>query len=276
MPANRTTDRAPAFRIALLSAAVLLAACGQQAAQHTVKEPAATPDMETLPSPADPAHVAVPDAPPAAEGRLETLGHRKAVAPAPALTSQEMIARSVVADMPPHLGYTQVLNTERYAQIRENPLQRVAETPVSTFSLDVDTGSYSNVRRFLASGALPPTDAVRIEELVNYFPYDYPLPRAEHPFGISTEIAPAPWNPEHWLLRAAVRADQVDAARMPPANLVSGNCALQTCPRPPRWRSSGGLRLPDSMTLEDPGNPSGHGHRPTWFRSWNPSRLQRG
>ena len=253
MPANRTTDRAPAFRIALLSAAVLLAACGQQAAQHTVKEPAATPDMATPPAPPDPADGAVPDAPPAAEGRLETLGHRKAVAPAPALTSQEMIARSVVADMPPHLGYTQVLNTERYAQIRENPLQRVAETPVSTFSLDVDTGSYSNVRRFLASGALPPKDAVRVEELVNYFPYDYPLPRGEHPFGVSTELAPAPWNPEHWLLRTAVRAEQVDAARMPPANLVflvdvSGS--MDTPQKLPLLRSALKL-LVDQLRSED-------------------------
>ncbi len=114
----------------------------------------------------------------------------------------------------------EMLNTERYQHRDDNPLHLAAEDPVSTFSLDVDTGSYANVRRFIEAGQLPPTDAVRVEEMINYFPYDYPHAANEHPFGVGTELAPCPWNPAHWLLRVAVRAEDVTAAAMPPANLV--------------------------------------------------------
>jgi len=219
MPTHPQTSRAPAFRIALLSAAVMLAACGQQSAQHGVDE-AAIRDTPAQPSAPTEDATSLPAPPPVAELRASSNVQHKVATPSPAFAAQESVARIVAADAFVNPGYTQPLNTERYAGIRENPLQRVADSPVSTFSLDVDTGSYSNVRRFLANGTLPPKDAVRIEELVNYFPYDYPLPRGEHPFGVSTEIAPAPWNTAHWLLRAAVRADEVSAARMPPANLV--------------------------------------------------------
>jgi Ca-activated chloride channel family protein len=111
-------------------------------------------------------------------------------------------------------------NTERYRHPGDNPIQLVAEQPVSTFSLDVDTGSYSNVRRFLVAGQRPPGDAVRVEEMINYFPYDYPSSDGAHPFGVRSELAPCPWNPQHWLLRVAVRAEDVAAKAMPPANLV--------------------------------------------------------
>ncbi|HEY2773526.1 MAG TPA: VWA domain-containing protein [Candidatus Binatia bacterium] len=111
-------------------------------------------------------------------------------------------------------------NTERYQHIDDNPIKRVADDPVSTFSLDVDTGSYSNVRRFIAGGRRPPQDAVRVEEMINYFPYDYPAGNGKDPFGVRTELAPCPWNGEHWLMRVAVRADDVEARSMPPANLV--------------------------------------------------------
>lgn len=109
---------------------------------------------------------------------------------------------------------------ETYATLTDNPVKRVASEPVSTFSLDVDTGSYSNVRRFLAQGQLPPRDAVRVEELLNYFHYDYPAPTDVHPFAVTTELAAAPWNPERWLLRVGVKAVDVKATAMPPANLV--------------------------------------------------------
>jgi Ca-activated chloride channel family protein len=111
-------------------------------------------------------------------------------------------------------------NTERYQKLEDNPVRLVANDPVSTFSLDVDTGSYSNVRRFLAGGTRPPEDAVRVEELVNYFPYEYPSSSGEHPFGVRTELAPCPWKKDHWLMRVAVRADEVNANAMPPVNLV--------------------------------------------------------
>ncbi|MFM7785256.1 MAG: vWA domain-containing protein, partial [Gammaproteobacteria bacterium] len=220
MNSHRKVARAPAFRIALLASAVLLAACGQRTAQQTPRQGNALPEPDHRT--ALPAAAQVKTLPGSSSAGRRDEGSPPASAPAPAafMVSQDMAVRAAAGEALPGPGYQQATNTERYEEIRENPLQRVAEAPVSTFSLDVDTGSYSNVRRFLANGTLPPKDAVRIEELVNYFPYDYPLPRGEHPFGISTEIAPAPWNPAHWLLRAAVRADEPDAERMPPANLV--------------------------------------------------------
>jgi Ca-activated chloride channel family protein len=111
-------------------------------------------------------------------------------------------------------------SNERYGQISDNPIHRVAEAPVSTFSVDVDTGSYSNVRRLLNGGALPPADAVRVEELINYFPYDYALPRDGRPFAVHTALAPAPWNAQRVLLRVAIKGQDVAQQSLPPANLV--------------------------------------------------------
>lgn len=111
-------------------------------------------------------------------------------------------------------------SNERYGQVNDNPVKRVAEAPVSTFSVDVDTGSYSNVRRMLNAGALPPSDAVRVEELINYFPYDYAQPRDGRPFAVHTQMAPAPWNAERVLLRVAIKGQDVAKQSLPPANLV--------------------------------------------------------
>jgi len=111
-------------------------------------------------------------------------------------------------------------NREQYQKLANNPVHAVAETPVSTFSIDVDTGSYANVRRFLNGGQLPPQDAVRLEELVNYFPYAYPLPKGDVPFGVHTELAATPWNPESRLLRIAIKASELRVDELPPANLV--------------------------------------------------------
>ncbi|MGQ7957463.1 vWA domain-containing protein [Pseudomonas sp. SP16.1] len=116
-------------------------------------------------------------------------------------------------------GYRDVPR-EQYQAYADNPVFAVAETPVSTFSIDVDTGSYANVRRFLNGGQLPPKDAVRLEELVNYFPYAYPLPTSDAPFGVGTELAVTPWNPETRLLRIAIKAVDRSVDELPPANLV--------------------------------------------------------
>ncbi|MFT3806560.1 vWA domain-containing protein [Arenimonas sp.] len=112
-------------------------------------------------------------------------------------------------------------NTEKYEAIEDNPTHRVAETPVSTFSIDVDTGSYSNVRRMLMAGQRPPADAVRAEEMINYFDYGYATPgdRAT-PFRVSTEIAPAPWNSKHQLLQIGIQGYDVPKAQIPASNLV--------------------------------------------------------
>ena len=112
-------------------------------------------------------------------------------------------------------------NTEAYERIDENPFRPVSVAPLSTFSIDVDRASYANVRRFLNQGTLPPKDAVRIEELVNYFPYGDARPAARDvPLRVTTELAAAPWNPSHDLLRIALRARDVDLRRAPPSNLV--------------------------------------------------------
>ncbi len=114
-----------------------------------------------------------------------------------------------------------VANTERYAEHDDNPVKRVAEAPVSTFSIDVDTGSYSNVRRMLRQGVRPPADAVRAEEMINYFDYGHPGPSSlTTPFRVTTEIAPAPWNGKRQLLMIGIKGYDVPKTELPPANLV--------------------------------------------------------
>ncbi len=110
---------------------------------------------------------------------------------------------------------------ENYGHFDDNPVKRVAEAPVSTFSIDVDTGAYSNVRRFLNEGRLPVKDGVRVEEMINYFSYDYPLPTDKsRPFSVTTEIAPTPWNKDSHLLRVGLKGYDIAADKLPPANLV--------------------------------------------------------
>ncbi|MHC8398355.1 vWA domain-containing protein [Pseudomonas sp. MDT1-17] len=109
---------------------------------------------------------------------------------------------------------------EQYQALADNPIHSVAEAPVSTFSADVDTGAYANVRRLLNQGRLPPEGAVRLEEMVNYFPYDYALPTDGSPFGVTTELAPSPWNPHTRLLRIGIKASDRAVAELAPANLV--------------------------------------------------------
>lgn len=110
---------------------------------------------------------------------------------------------------------------EKYQRYNQNPIRRVAEEPVSTFSIDVDTGAYSNMRRYLNLGQLPPADAIRVEELINYFSYDYPQPQsAEIPFSIYTELAPSPWNRKKYLLHIGLQGYDVAKDSLPPVNLV--------------------------------------------------------
>ena len=109
---------------------------------------------------------------------------------------------------------------EQYDRIDENPFVSVAAAPRSTFSLDVDRASYANVRRFLHEGQRPPADAVRLEEFVNYFPYHNPDPQGDEALAVTTEVAPAPWRPDHQLVRVALQARRPDPAALPPSNLV--------------------------------------------------------
>ncbi len=113
------------------------------------------------------------------------------------------------------------LNRENYADFDDNPVQRVAENPVSTFSIDVDTGAYANVRRLLRAGQLPPHDAVRAEELINYFSYEYESPGDRGPpFSVTREIAPAPWNADNYLLHIGIQGYRPAPRQVPNANLV--------------------------------------------------------
>lgn len=112
------------------------------------------------------------------------------------------------------------LNSEEYNRITEEGFQTVAEHPLSTFSIDVDTASYSNIRRMITRGQEIPADAVRIEELLNYFNYDYEEPKDGAPFAVTTELSDCPWNPESQLLLVGIQAEQIDFEKRPMSNLV--------------------------------------------------------
>lgn len=111
-------------------------------------------------------------------------------------------------------------NTESYAHIEEADFLGVEDNPLSTFAIDVDRASYSNMRRFIDRGMRPPIDAIRIEELVNYFTYDYPSPGGAHPFSLTTEVGTAPWQPAHRLLRIGIQGRDIANEDLPASNLV--------------------------------------------------------
>jgi Ca-activated chloride channel family protein len=116
--------------------------------------------------------------------------------------------------------YNPNFNTEGYDQSDENPFRRVSSDPLSTFSIDVDTASYANVRRFLNTGAMPPPGAVRIEELINYFRFDYPKPAGDAPFSITTELAACPWNARHRLALIGLQGREITEDENLARNLV--------------------------------------------------------
>lgn len=113
-----------------------------------------------------------------------------------------------------------VYNTEDYSPINENIFHTATDQPLSTFSIDVDRASYSNVRRFLNQGMMPEQDAVRVEEMINYFDYQYKAPEGKDPVAIYTDMAVCPWNTAHQLVRVALKSKQVDTRELPPSNLV--------------------------------------------------------
>ncbi len=109
---------------------------------------------------------------------------------------------------------------DAFTRIVDNPFLPVSENPLSTFSIDVDTASYANVRRYLNQNTRPPLDAVRIEELINYFPYSYPAPTGPDPFSVNLEVARCPWDAAHRLVRIGLKGREVDLSKRPPSNLV--------------------------------------------------------
>ena len=149
--------------------------------------------------------------------QAEQASGRKAMSPAG-------MAEMVVPPMPaaPDTWAAQPLpgfGQESYAPSQENAFINALNDPLSTFSIDVDTASYSNIRRFITNGSLPSSGAVRIEEMINYFSYSYPEPKSD-PFAITTEVGPCPWQTDHQLVRIGLKTKDLDLAQMPPSNLV--------------------------------------------------------
>ena len=120
----------------------------------------------------------------------------------------------------PYPGIPVNFNTEEYGRIVENSFKETTREPLSTFSIDVDTASYANIRRYLTEGTEPPKDAVRIEELINYFSYDYPQPVGEDPFSVNMEAVTCPWNTRHSLVCIGLQGKKINMSKLPPANLV--------------------------------------------------------
>jgi Ca-activated chloride channel homolog len=168
-------------------------------------------------------------------GQTTTVDVRLVAGP---LDGKELVARDeVAAKMPsgvigatmsqqvntvnsPSLYRQQPFNTEDYHNFKDSGFQRPTTSPLSTFAIDVDAASYSNVRRFLTQGQRPPADAVRVEEMINYFPYDYPDPRGSDPFSVTTAQMPAPWASDHRLVLIGLQGRRIDARELPPSNLV--------------------------------------------------------
>ncbi len=184
-----------------VAVAVLLALAGCGASS--------TPDSAAVPAPAQPEVLVQQEVPLGGGAMAKRIAH-----PAPTASFAAMPS----ADSYPQ-GYRDEPR-EQYQKLADNPIHSVAETPVSTFSADVDTGAYANVRRLLSQGRLPPEGAVRLEEMVNYFPYDYALPSDGSPFGVTTELATSPWNPHTRLLRIGIKASDRAVTELAPANLV--------------------------------------------------------
>jgi len=180
-----------------IAAALMVAACGDPSHRHNSGEKVSVINSE-------------PDE--VIEEDVEIISDEAALMEPSANATSKMILSS-----PP-----QQRNAETYKEIKENSFVAVAQQPVTTFSADVDRAAYANVRRIIGYGQIPPKDAVRIEEMVNYFDYDYPTPEegSTSPLRVSPELAPAPWNPNHLLLRIGLQAKKIDLAKAPPSNIV--------------------------------------------------------
>ena len=180
-----------------IAAALMVAACGDPSHRHNSGEKVSVINSE-------------PDE--VMEEEVEVTSNEAALMEPSANATSKMILSS-----PP-----QQRNAETYKEIKENSFVAVAQQPVTTFSADVDRAAYANVRRIIGYGQIPPKDAVRIEEMVNYFDYDYPAPEegSASPLRVSPELAPAPWDPNHLLLRIGLQAKKIDLAQAPPSNIV--------------------------------------------------------
>ncbi|MCX6317316.1 MAG: VWA domain-containing protein [Bacteroidetes bacterium] len=139
-------------------------------------------------------------------------------------TAERQTAPMIVADEevapPPPTNENPAFNTEEYDAIVENKFLAATQNPLSTFSIDVDEAAYSNIRRYLENGSMPPPGAVRIEEMINYFDYSYPQPMGEDPFSVNTEISACPWNGAHQLVHVGLQGKEIPTASLPASNMV--------------------------------------------------------
>ncbi|HEY8587401.1 MAG TPA: VWA domain-containing protein [Rhodanobacter sp.] len=222
------------MRTLLLAVAVILAGCN--AAAPTMDPPRVTRSAPTKqPPPPTPTRSDAQTPPPAT--LVDQSAHEAHAAPVAAANGttgkvyafKQTLARdqatrtypSAPMWLPPTQPMPGDINRENYTHRDSNPVQLASAQPVSTFSIDVDTGSYTNVRRMLNQGRLPPADAVRAEEFINYFDYGYTPPSdRRQPFSVTTELAPAPWNAQRQLLLIGIQGYRVPAARIPASNLV--------------------------------------------------------
>jgi Ca-activated chloride channel homolog len=163
---------------------------------------------------------AVPGAAPAPGSKVVPRG--SSTEPRNEAAQKQYDAQGAVQAAPaePWRGQREPGNTEAYNRIEDNRFLAAAANPLSTFSIDVDAASYSNIRRFLSQGTLPPADAVRLEELVNYFSYTYPDRTGNHPFAVTADVGPCPWASDHRLVRIGLQAKRVATRELPPSNLV--------------------------------------------------------
>ncbi len=226
-----STNRTPLTRM-LISTCILsiyLSGCSSSnriESQNHAKADAASSvqskeKIAELPAPESPSTVMM----------LQSVNSKKAdaamitIAPPPYLAPAEMVVSPPLLSKQKYItdsAYIPVQDTPKYQKFQENSWKLVSEDPVSTFSADVDTGSYANVRRFIQQGQLPSPDAVRAEELVNYFAYDYALPDKDqaHPFSVHTQLSSSPWNASRQLLRIAIKGKDIAKETLPAANLV--------------------------------------------------------
>ena len=185
---------------------------------YAYQQPSATVPEEMAEAPAAPPEVMADK--PAAE--MKSYGYTGAgKTKVPAAPMMRMMTRNGTleeAEVPSR--YRQDFNTATYDHVDENPFLPAASNPLSTFSIDVDTASYSNIRRFINTGSLPPKDAVRVEEMINYFSYDYREPEGDKPFSIDLDSTACPWDPTHRLVRIGLKGREIANDKRPASNLV--------------------------------------------------------
>lgn len=220
---RRTTARLPLALVPIALALLLSACAGRPEGRPAHAEgsgPTPVQPATASPAPESPGRVTLADQTAAAAAAPKAPREAKLASEAARQAVTGEVRRWAPPPAPQIFPAPEAEARERYQALSDNPVHTTTGEPVSTFSIDVDTGSYANVRRILNAGQLPPVDAVRVEEMVNYFPYDYARPSGPDPFAVHTEVAAAPWSPGHLLLRVALKGEDRAAESLPAANLV--------------------------------------------------------